>query len=194
METLNKIVRLMALSLSMLAGALFLPPFSSGFAKTVEIRMTQSADGNSVYFDPIGIQIEAGDTVRWIQISNYHSVTAYHPKNDNHELRIPEQAEPWDSGVLVGTYPGPNSSFEHKFTVEGVYDYFCRPHEQAGMVGRIIVGKPLDGPGIKPFGYAPEKKWKVVPKAAQMHFPSVEEIMAKGVVRLSGAQTENGNK
>ena len=32
-------------------------------------------------------------------------------------------------------------------TVEGVYDYFCAPHEMAGMVGRIIVGRP----GAQPF-------------------------------------------
>ena len=29
-----------------------------------------------------------------------------------------------------------------RFTVTGVYDYFCIPHEEAGMVGRIIVGSP----------------------------------------------------
>ena len=27
-------------------------------------------------------------------------------------------------------------------TAEGIYDYFCVPHEHAGMVGRIIVGNP----------------------------------------------------
>ena len=31
------------------------------------------------------------------------------------------------------------------FTVEGVYDYYCVPHEHAGMVGRIVVGTPAAG-------------------------------------------------
>ena len=26
----------------------------------------------------------------------------------------------------------------------GVYDYYCQPHEMAGMVGRIVVGEPRD--------------------------------------------------
>jgi plastocyanin len=153
--------------------------------KAIEVKMIASATGN-VYFDPIGIHIEPGDTVRWVQINGYHSTTAYHPENDNHELRIPEHAAPWNSDIMIGQYPAPGSVFEQKFTVEGVYDYFCRPHEQAGMVGRIIVGRPLDGPGTRAFNYAPEKSWKPVPIAAQRQFPSVEEIMAKGIVRSPG--------
>jgi hypothetical protein len=38
--------------------------------------MMVSAAGN-VYFDPIGIHIEAGDTVRWVQISGFHSTTLH---------------------------------------------------------------------------------------------------------------------
>ncbi len=26
-----------------------------------------------------------------------------------------------------------------RLSVEGIYDYFCKPHEFAGMVGRIVV-------------------------------------------------------
>ena len=154
--------------------------------KVVEVKLIASPDGK-VYFDPIGIRVEPGDIVRWIQTSGYHSVTAYHPENDNHELRIPDNATPWDSGILMGQYPAPGSVFEHKFTAEGVYDYFCRPHEQAGMVGRIIVGRPLDGPGTQPFNYAPGRHWKPVPEVARKQFPSIEEILAKGIVRSPGA-------
>lgn len=153
--------------------------------KVIEVKMVASAAGN-VYFDPIDIHIESGNIVRWVQMSGYHSTTAYHPANDNHELRIPENATPWNSDILIGQYPAPGSTFEQKFIVEGVYDYFCRPHENAGMVGRIVVGRPLDGPGTRTFNYAPEKRWKPVPEAAQKAFPSIEEIMAKGIVRSPG--------
>lgn len=154
---------------------------------TVEVKMTMSADGGEVYFDPVGIHIAPGDTVRWIQVSNYHSVTAYAPSNDNHEKRIPDGAKPWDSGVLVAQYPVKGSTFSHTFTVEGVYDYFCIPHEAAGMVGRIVVGKAGDGPGTRAFGYAPQMKWKPVPAAAQARFPPVAEILARGRVRAPQA-------
>lgn len=136
-------------------------------ARTFDVRAVMSPDGARVYFEPARLQIEPGDTVRWIQVAGYHSVAAYHPSNGNRELRIPEGAQPWDSGVLLAQYPHKGSTFEHRFTVGGVYDYYCQPHEAAGMVGRIVVGAPGDGPGTRAFGYAPERHWTPVPAAAQ---------------------------
>ena len=150
-------------------------------AATVEIELIQTPSGET-YFNPAGVHIAPGDTVRWVQIAGFHSITAYHPNNDHHELRIPTSAKPWDSGVLLGTYPASGATFEHVFSVQGVYDYFCRPHEMAGMVGRIVVGEPGDGPGTKPFGYAPNENWTSVPEAARKAFPSVDEILKKGTV------------
>lgn len=171
----------------MLVLQILTPPIAAA-GKVVEVRLMMSADGTQAYFDPVGIRIQPGDTVRWVQVSNYHSVTAYHPANGNHEFRIPENAKPWDSDMLLGQYPAKGSTYEHNFTVEGVYDYFCKPHEAAGMVGRIIVGKPGNGPGTRPFGYAPEKKWNPVPVAARDKFPSIGEIMRQGVVRAPQAR------
>jgi plastocyanin len=148
-------------------------------AATVEVKLLQTPEGKT-YFEPAGIHIAVGDTVRWLQISGFHSITAYHPRNDQHELRIPESSEPWDSDILLADYPKPGSTFEHVFSVQGVYDYFCKPHEMAGMVGRIVVGDPGDGPGTKSFGYAPDKHWKAVPEAARRAFPPVAEILRKG--------------
>jgi len=166
--------------------ALLLPAVAAA-ARTVEVRAQISADGARVSFDPIGLRIEPGDTVRWIQVRGYHSVTAYHPANDNHELRIPTAAPPWNSDILLGQYPAKGSTFTHTFTVPGVYDYFCEPHEAAGMVGRIVVGAPGDGPGTQPFGYAPAKHWRAVPEAAQKNFPAIALIMQRGVVPASAA-------
>jgi plastocyanin len=169
------------LLIACLAGvALFAAP-ATAIAATVEVRLLQTRDGNA-YFDPAGIHIAPGDTVRWVQISGFHSITAYHPRNDNHELRIPESAEPWDSDILQAQFPKPGATFEHVFTVQGVYDYFCKPHEMAGMVGRVVVGEPGNGPGTKPFGYAPSEHWKPVPDAARKAFAPVTEIMQKGTV------------
>ena len=152
-------------------------------AATVEIKLMQTPAGQT-YFDPAGVHIAPGDTVRWVQIGGFHSVTAYHPNNDNHELRIPVSARPWDSDILLAEYPQRGATFEHVFTVPGVYDYFCKPHEMAGMVGRIVVGNAGDGPGTKPFGYAPGEHWKPVPQIARDAFPPVAEILRKGAVRV----------
>jgi plastocyanin len=153
------------------------PVRASGVA---EIRLRSDALGARVWFDPIGLLIEPGQTVRWVNQANVHTSTAYHPANDGHALRIPEAAEPWDSGYLVE----PGDRFEITLTVPGVYDYFCAPHEMAGMVGRIIVGRP-GGPGTLPFDYFegdPTRDWRRVPDAARAAFPSAESIMAQRTV------------
>ncbi|WP_288142903.1 plastocyanin/azurin family copper-binding protein [Mesorhizobium sp.] len=68
---------------------------------------------------------------------------------------------------------------ERIFEEDGVYDYYCVPHEHAGMVGRIVIGNPpaveaaTEAAGLTP-----------LPEAALDGFPPVEEIIAKGIVRL----------
>lgn len=143
----------------------------------VEIRMQGNIDGSHVWFNPIGLHIKPGQTIRWINLDpgNSHTATAYHPKNFEHPLRIPEGAEPWNSDYLL-----PNETFSVTLTVEGVYDFFCIPHEHAGMVGRIIVGQPgqsrNDSASMQPAGGEP------IPEIALRAFPSVDEIMNRGVV------------
>lgn len=93
------------------------------------------------------VRIEAGDTITWELQSGGHTATAYHP--DIHNVfpqRIPDGAVPFDSVQLFNK----GDTFEHIFTVEGVYNYYCRPHEGQGMVGIIVVGKAMDGPGLAP--------------------------------------------
>ena len=143
------------------------------------IEMRSDALGSRVWFDPIGLYVEPGATVRWIVRENVHATTAYHPRNDHHPLRIPASAVPWDSGFLV--HPGDH--FDVTLTVPGVYDYYCMPHEAAGMVGRIIVGAPGDGPGTRPFAYALARHWKPVPEPAQKAFPAIRLILDRGAVR-----------
>jgi len=140
------------------------------------IEMRSDAIGSRVWFDPIGLYVEPGATVRWIVRENVHTTTAYHPQNDHHPRRIPESAVAWDSGFLV--HPGDH--FEVTLTVPGVYDYYCMPHEAVGMVGRIVVGQPI-GSGAEPFDYWVGRpgtdSWRHVPEAARQTFPSVAQIL-----------------
>jgi plastocyanin len=98
----------------------------------VEIRLRSDTLGTKVWFDPIGLLVEPGQTIRWVNEANVHTSTAYHPANDGHALRIPEAAEPWDSGYLVE----PGDRFEVTLTVPGVYDYFCGPAREIGERAR----------------------------------------------------------
>jgi plastocyanin len=142
----------------------------------VEVRMRSDARGSRVWFDPLGVRIAPGTTVRWVLESNVHSTTAYHPDNGSWAPRIPAGAEPWDSGIL--TEPG--QVFERRLDVPGVYDYHCIPHEMAGMVGRIVVvlegasGDDLREPGPPAGGQRPPST------AALAALPSIEAIVRNG--------------
>ena len=158
-----------------LAAALSLFPLTAWASEVVDIRMQGRDDGSHVWFDPVGILIKPGQTIRWTNLNpgNSHTTTAYNPANFERPLRMPAAAKSWNSDYLL-----PNESFSVTFTEQGVYDYFCIPHEHAGMVGRIIVGEP------EPHG------WTELAGAdgdlseeALKAFPTVEDIMAKGVVR-----------
>lgn len=167
------------------AGGMVLAGHSAGLAadQTVTIHMISDPEGSHVGFDPVGVLVAPGQIVRWVCDSNVHTTTAYHPANAHHSLRIPKTAQPWDSGFLM-----PGKTFEARLTVAGVYDYFCAPHEMAGMVGRIIVGQP-SGPGTEPFDYflrLPDRpNWQPVPQAAQAAFPPIAAIMQHGRVALA---------
>jgi plastocyanin len=162
------------------------------WAATLEvIEMRSDALGSRVWFDPIGLYVTPGTTVRWVVRENVHTTTAYHPRNDRHPLRIPERAAPWDSGFLVN----PGDHFDVTLGVPGVYDYYCMPHEAAGMVGRIVVGDP-GGPGAKRFDYwsgqPGTEHWRHVPDAARAAFPSVARIIAERRIRPNAARPRQG--
>ncbi len=142
------------------------------------IEMRSDVAGSRVWFDPIGLFVEPGTTVRWVVRESVHTTTAYHPENDHHPLRIPETAAAWNSGFLLN----PGDHFDVTLTVAGVYDYYCMPHEAAGMVGRIVVGQ-AGGPGAEPFNYwvgrPGTRYWRQVPASAQQAFPGIAQIIAE---------------
>ncbi len=149
------------------------------------IEMRSDPTGSQVWFDPIGLYVEPGTTVRWIVRDNVHTTTAYHPDNEQHSLRLPAGATPWDSGYLVN----PGDHFDVTLTVPGVYDYYCLPHEAAGMVGRIVVGE-ASGPGSLDFDYwvgrPGTEAWHPVPDAARRTFPDAERIATERRVHAPG--------
>ena len=156
---------------SAVVGLALLPRFVTA-ADMVEIAMSGRADGSMVWFDPVGVLIAPGQTIRWTNQDkgNSHTATAYAPENDDHPRRIPKGAVPFDSGYLL-----PDETYEVTLDVPGVYDYFCKPHELAGMVGRIIVAEPGQGDGE---GY-PDGD---LPKVVLDGFPSIADILKQGSV------------
>lgn len=79
-------------------------------------------------FSPGELTINAGDAVRWTNISGNHNVKA----DDNSFTSGPAAPAPWE--------------FTHTFTNVGLHPYYCEPHGGpggSGMAGVIIVQNPV---------------------------------------------------
>lgn len=109
------------------------PPGAPGEATDVaaEVGMT-----NQLTFTPGTVRIQVGETVRWRNSSDImHTVTADPARaSDPGSVSLPEGADAFHSGNLA-----PGGTFERTFSQPGTYQYFCVPHEAAGMVGRVMV-------------------------------------------------------
>lgn len=118
---------------------------AAGLTRSVAAQETPVVRMGNNYFDPIGLHVEPGTTVRFEIAAGAHSATAY-------ENRIPSEATQFDSGVIS------SGGVEYTFEEPGTYDYYCIPHTSVGMVGRIVVGSP-GGPAEAspiPHGNVPE--------------------------------------
>lgn len=95
------------------------------------------------YFEPVGLLVQPGDTVRFVAATPHHTATAFHAQHVKAH-RVPEGVPPFSSPVIpIGEV------WEYTFDVPGTYDLWCGPHEPYGMVMRIVVGEP-DGPAEEP--------------------------------------------
>lgn len=81
-------------------------------------------------FTPESLAIELGDSVHW-SISGNHNV-------NGSQGTYPNNPESFYSG------PAPITSFGHRFTISGAYDYQCDPHVGIGQTGYIEVQGPLN--------------------------------------------------
>jgi len=147
--------------------------------EVVRILALFSYVGGVYYFNPSGVHVDVGQTVEWAGVRT-RAVTAYHPSNENHELRIPEDAEPFDSRTM-GSGDG---RFRWTFKEEGTYDYYAPSHEYFGMVGRIVVGRP-GGPGEKTPGYGNREGRAVMYASAAklLEYLKSDRIVEEEVIR-----------
>lgn len=101
-------------------------------ADTLTVKVLGTAE--DARFEPVVLQAEPGDVIRFEVIEGLHTVTAYHPDN-RRPLRIPDKAASFDSGMLTA-----GQVWFLTLDTDGMYDYFCMPHERMGHAGRILVG------------------------------------------------------
>jgi plastocyanin len=127
---MKRISWLVAMSLFMLSA--FVP---AAWAQGQEV--TVGMEDN--FFDKADITIEPGTTVTWVQRGQYgHTTTSYDGL--------------WDSGLIEG---GTEGTYSYTFEEPGTYEYFCRPHEEVGMVGTVTVSASAEAEPLADTGGVP---------------------------------------
>lgn len=103
----------------------------ASMAATVKVEITKE-----LKFTPHLIEVNAGDTVEFTNASKWdHTVTADPTLVQFEEnVILPQGATPFHSGPLK-----PGATFSQTFTVPGLYQYTCLPHETMNMNGQVLV-------------------------------------------------------
>jgi plastocyanin len=86
-----------------------------------------TGNGDDSRFDPVQVTIVIGDTIKWTATSGDHTATSGTGSSD------PSMGDLFDLELNEGT------SATHVFNDIGSFDYFCIPHEDDGMKGKVIV-------------------------------------------------------
>jgi plastocyanin len=146
----------------------------SAGSKTVTVSIISNR------FDPQVQELAVGDTVEFVCEEGFHTATLYHPDNGSLPNRAPSGAGAFESGNLSS-----GNSFEVTLDTAGVYDYFCRPHEDEGMVGTLVVGENTDPnqPGLS----APAN----VPEEAAAHLRQLND-QARSILGIGGGGNNDG--
>ena len=103
----------------------FLLVSSHAFAADVTVEMLNKLDNESMVYSKKIVKINTGDTVFWKATDKGHNVEFI--KNG-----VPEGVDKFKSKF--------NKDAEYKFTVPGIYAYWCTPHKTMGMIGFVVVG------------------------------------------------------
>lgn len=97
------------------------------WAETFEVKMlNKGADGERMVFEPAYLNVQPGDTVKFIATDRGHNA-------ETNKGMVPEGAEGF-KGKL-------NEEIEITFDTEGWYGVICNPHYAMGMVMAIEVGE-----------------------------------------------------
>ena len=116
--TVMKSFTIIALFLSIL--------FTNANAADVTIEMLNKQGKETMVFSEKIVRVNVGDTVFWKATTKGHNVEFI-------KGGVPEGVGKFKSKFNVDT--------EYKFTIPGIYAYWCTPHKGMGMIGFVVVGE-----------------------------------------------------
>ena len=98
---------------------------TNSMAANETVEMLNKLEKDSMVYSKKIVRINVGDTVFWKATDKGHNVEFI-------KGGIPEGVEKFKSKF--------NKDTEYKFSVPGIYAYWCTPHKNMGMIGFIVVG------------------------------------------------------
>src|SRR6056297_3564056 len=96
------------------------------FSNQVAAQTSHDVTVSSNQFSPSELTINVGDTVVWTNVQGNHNVNGTIGSN-------PDNPESFGNSV------GSGWTYSFVFSLPGVYDYHCDPHELLGMTGAVTV-------------------------------------------------------
>ena len=116
-------VKKIVILFTILFSTIFLTSNSFAANKTVEMLNKQGKE--SMVFSEKIVRVNIGDEVLWKATDKGHNVEFI-------KKGVPEGVEKFKSKF--------NKDVEYKFTIPGIYAYWCTPHKTMGMIGFVVVG------------------------------------------------------
>ena len=98
---------------------------SNSMAADVTIEMLNKSNNEIMVYSKKIVRVDVGDTVFWKATDKGHNVEFI-------KGGVPEGVDKFKSKF--------NKDTEYKFTVPGIYAYWCTPHKNMGMIGFVVVG------------------------------------------------------
>ena len=98
---------------------------SNSMAADETIEMLNKSGNEMMVYSKKVARVNVGDTVFWKATDKGHNVEFI-------KGGVPEGVEKFKSKF--------NKDTEYKFTVPGIYAYWCTPHKNMGMIGFVVVG------------------------------------------------------
>jgi|TARA_B000000460_G_scaffold219115_1_gene169981 pseudoazurin len=98
---------------------------TNSMAANETVEMLNKLGKDSMVYSKKIVRINVGDTVFWKATDKGHNVEFI-------KSGIPEGVEKFKSKF--------NKDTEYKFSVPGIYAYWCTPHKNMGMIGFVVVG------------------------------------------------------
>ena len=95
------------------------------YSEDVTVEMLNKMDNETMVYSKKIVRVNVGDTVSWKATDKGHNVEFI-------KGGVPEGVERFKSKF--------NKDAEYKFSIPGIYAYWCTPHKNMGMIGFVVVG------------------------------------------------------